>query len=61
MTIRFEQLLHLGAAAVLLAAADGLDPSIAMPLLAVISVGLAATAGFRAEHTTDGPTSRRLN
>jgi hypothetical protein len=47
MTIRFEQLLHLGAAAVLLAAAVGLDPSIAMPLLAVISVGLAATAGFR--------------
>jgi hypothetical protein len=60
MMIRFEQLLHLAAAAALLAAAVGLDPSIAMPLLAAISVGLAVTAGFRAEQTTDGSTSCRL-
>lgn len=32
MMIRFEQFLHLAAAAVALAAAIGLDPSIAMPV-----------------------------
>jgi hypothetical protein len=46
MMIRFEQFLHLIAAAVTLAAAIGLDPSIAMPLLAATSVGLAVTTGF---------------
>jgi hypothetical protein len=46
MKIRLEQLLNLGAAAVTLAAALGLDPAIAMPLLAAISMGLAVAAGI---------------
>ncbi len=46
MKIRLEQLLNLGAAAVNLAAAVGLDPAIAMLLLAAISVGLAVAAGI---------------
>jgi hypothetical protein len=46
MKIRLEQLLNLGAAAVTLAAAYGLDPAVAMPLLAAISLGLALAAGF---------------
>jgi hypothetical protein len=46
MKIRLEQLLNLGAAAVTLAAAFGLDPAVAMLLLAAISVGLAVAAGL---------------
>jgi hypothetical protein len=46
MKIRLEQLLNLGAAAVALAAAYGLDPTVAMLLLAAISVGLAVAAGL---------------
>jgi hypothetical protein len=45
MKIRLEQLLNLGVAAVTFAAAFGLDPAIAMLLLAAISVGLAVVAG----------------
>jgi hypothetical protein len=46
MKIRLEQLLNLGAAVVTIAAAVGLDPAVAMPLLAAISVGLAVAAGI---------------
>ncbi|HEX3496586.1 MAG TPA: hypothetical protein VHT02_05345 [Methylocella sp.] len=46
MKIRLEQLLNLVAAAVNLAAAVGLDPAVAMLLLAAISVGLAVAAGI---------------
>jgi len=46
MKIRLEQLLNLGAAAVTLAAAFGLDPAVAMLLLAAISMGLAVAAGL---------------
>jgi hypothetical protein len=46
MKRRLEQLLNLGAAAVTIAAAGGLDPAIAMPLLAAISVGFAVAAGI---------------
>ena len=46
MKIRLEQLLNLGAAALTIAAAVGLDPAVAMPLLAAISVGLAVAAGI---------------
>jgi hypothetical protein len=46
MKIILEQLLNLGAAAVNLAAAFGLDPVVAMLLLAAISVGLAVSAGL---------------
>jgi len=46
MKLRLEQLLNLGAATVLLAAAVGLDPAVAMLLLAAISVGLAVAAGI---------------
>jgi hypothetical protein len=46
MKIRLEQSLNLGAAAVALAAAYGLDPAVAMLLLAAISVGLAVAAGL---------------
>jgi phosphotransacetylase len=44
MKISLEQLLHCAAAAANLAAAFGLDPAIAMPLLAAISAGLAVIA-----------------
>jgi hypothetical protein len=46
MKKRLEQLLNLGAAGVTLAAAAGLDPAVAMPLMAAISVGLAVAAGI---------------
>jgi hypothetical protein len=46
MKIRLEQLLNLGAAAVTLAAAFGLDPTVAMLFLAAISLGLAVAAGL---------------
>lgn len=46
MKIKLEQLLHFGAAAVTLAAAFGLDPVVAMLLLAAISMGLAVSAGL---------------
>ena len=47
MNVRIEQALHLGAAAVILAEALGLDPMIAAVALAAISVGLAVSAGLR--------------
>ena len=46
MKVRLEQALNLGAAAVTLAAAFGLDPVIAAVSLAAISVGLAIAAGL---------------
>jgi hypothetical protein len=46
MKMRLEQALHLGAAAVTLAAAFGLNPLIAALSLALISVGLAVSAGL---------------
>jgi hypothetical protein len=46
MKIRIEQALHVGAAAVTLAAAFGLNPLIAALSLAAISVGLAVSAGL---------------
>jgi hypothetical protein len=46
MKTRLEQLFNLGAAAVTLATAFGLDPTVAMLLLAAISVGLAVAAGL---------------
>jgi hypothetical protein len=46
MKIRIEQALHFGAAAVTLAAAFGLNPLIAALSLAVISFGLAVSAGL---------------
>jgi hypothetical protein len=46
MKIRLEQFLNLGAAALSLASAFGLDPMIAMLLQAAISVGLAVSASF---------------
>ncbi len=45
MKTRLEQALHLGAAAVTLAAAFGLNPTVAAMSLAAISVGLALSAG----------------
>jgi hypothetical protein len=44
MKLRIEQALHLGAAAVTLAAAFGLNPVVAALLLASISVALAISA-----------------
>jgi hypothetical protein len=46
MKMRLEQVLHLGAAAVTLAAAIGLDPVTAALSAAAISVGLAVSAGL---------------
>jgi len=46
MKVKLEQALNLGAAAVTLAAAFGLDPVVAALSLAAISVGLAVTAGL---------------
>ena len=46
MKTRLEQLLNLGAAAVTLAAAFGLDPLTAGLILAAINVGLAVSAGL---------------
>ena len=46
MKVRIEQALHLGAAAVIVAAAFGLDAVIAALSLAMISVGLAVSAGL---------------
>jgi hypothetical protein len=45
MNVRLEQLLHLGTAAISIAAPLGLDPLVAGLLLAVTSVGLALCAG----------------
>jgi hypothetical protein len=45
MKIKIEQALNIGAAAVTLAAAFGLNPSVAALSLAAISVGLAVAAG----------------
>jgi hypothetical protein len=47
MKVRLEQVLHLGTAAINIAAPFGLDPVIAGLLLAVISLGLALCAGLR--------------
>jgi hypothetical protein len=44
MKRRLEQLLNLGAAVVSFAAAVGLDPAVAIPLLAAINLGLAVVA-----------------
>jgi hypothetical protein len=49
MKMRLEQLLHVGAAIVTLAATFGLDPVVAGLLLSSISVGLAVCAGFPAD------------
>lgn len=46
MKIRLEKALHIGAAAVTIAAAFGLDPIISALLLGLISVGLAILAGL---------------
>jgi hypothetical protein len=46
MKVRLEQLLNLGAAAVTLAAAFGLDPALSTLLLEAISVGLAVVASL---------------
>jgi hypothetical protein len=46
MKMKLEQLLNLGVAAVTLAAVFGLDPVVAMLLLAAIYVGLAVSAGL---------------
>jgi hypothetical protein len=46
MKTRLEQVLHLGAAAVTLAAAFRLDPVTVALLSAAISVGLAVSAGL---------------
>ena len=45
MRTTFERLLHLGVAAVTLAAAFGLDPPIAAVSMAAINVGLALSVG----------------
>jgi hypothetical protein len=45
MKVHLEQALHLGAAAVTLASAFGLDPMIAAVSLALINMGLAIIAG----------------
>lgn len=44
MKVQLEQVLHLGVAAVTLAAAFGLDPLIAALSLAAINIGLAISA-----------------
>jgi hypothetical protein len=46
MKVNLERALNLGAAAVTLAAAFGLEPVVAALSLAAISVGLAVTAGL---------------
>ena len=46
MKIKIEQALHIGAAAVTLVAAFGLNPDVDALSLAVISVGLAVSAGL---------------
>ncbi|HEV7601610.1 MAG TPA: hypothetical protein VGO49_15325 [Bradyrhizobium sp.] len=47
MKIKLEQLLNFGAAALTLAAAFGLDPTVAALYSAAISVGLALAAGLK--------------
>jgi hypothetical protein len=46
MKVKLERALNLGAAAVTLAAAFGLDPMVAALSLAAISIGLAVSAGL---------------
>jgi hypothetical protein len=47
MKMRLEQVLNLGAAAVALAEAFGLDPMVAALSMAAISIGLAISAGLQ--------------
>jgi hypothetical protein len=46
MKVRLEQALHLSAAAMILAAAFGLDPVVAALSLAAINVGFAVSFGL---------------